>query len=250
MKNRILYILIFFSFALKAQEKDVFLPKANKEFEKKEFVQAEENYRISESKKPTEVTAVYNLGNTIYRMDQPSEAKYAYIKAIQNAKTKTEKHSVFHNLGNVLMREKKYKEAVNAYQNALRNNPSDEETRYNYALAKEYLKNNPDQNEDNKEDKKDGEKDKKDDKKGDDKDKNDKGDKPDDKDGNNPKDDKGEKEEKEKTNPPSQPKEGNGISKQRLENLLEAVNNEEKKVQEKVNTQKEKGKPVQTDKNW
>jgi hypothetical protein len=32
---------------------------------------------------------------------------------------------------------------LKAYKNALRNNPTDEETRYNYALAKLYLKNNP-----------------------------------------------------------------------------------------------------------
>ena len=41
-----------------------------------------------------------------------------------------------------------------------------------------------------------------------------------------------------------------GISKQRLENLLEAVNNEEKKIQDKVNTQKVKGKPIQAEKDW
>ena len=31
---------------------------------------------------------------------------------------------------------------------------------------------------------------------------------------------------------------------------MDAVNNEEKKVQEKVNAQKVQGKPVQTDKDW
>ena len=34
------------------------------------------------------------------------------------------------------MLEKKYDLAADAYKNALRNNPKDEETRYNYALAK------------------------------------------------------------------------------------------------------------------
>ena len=41
-----------------------------------------------------------------------------------------------------------------------------------------------------------------------------------------------------------------GISKQRTENLLDAVNNEEKKIQDKVNAQKVKGKPIQTEKDW
>lgn len=271
MKNLILYILIFFSFAVQAQKKDIFLPKANQEFEKKEFIEAEANYRISQSRKPTEATATYNLGNAIYKMNQPGEAKYAYAKAIQNAKTKTEKHRAFHNLGNVFMSEKKYQEAVSAFQNALRNDPSDEETRYNYALAKEYLKNNPpppDKNDDKDKDKddKDKDKDKKDqnkDDKGDKEDKNkdgddkddkkegkDKEDKSDDKD-NKGKDPQGEKGNKEQNqNPQQQQGQGGGISKQRLENILEAVNNEEKKVQEKVNAQKVKGRPVQKEKNW
>jgi tetratricopeptide (TPR) repeat protein len=46
-------------------------------------------------------------------------------------------------MGNALMELKQYDKAVEAYKNALRNNPSDEKTRYNYALAKEMLKNNP-----------------------------------------------------------------------------------------------------------
>ena len=38
--------------------------------------------------------------------------------------------------------------------------------------------------------------------------------------------------------------------KERLENLLDAVNNEEKKVQEKMNGRKVKGKPIQNEKDW
>ena len=64
------------------------------------------------------------------------------------------------------MKEKNYTKAVETYKNALRNNPADEETRYNFALAKKMLKDNPP-----KDDKKDKKKDKKDDKK--DKDKKD-----------------------------------------------------------------------------
>ena len=76
---------------------------------------------------------------------------------------------------------------------------------------------------------------KKDKDKKDDKDK--KGDQNKDKDGKN----------KEDKNP--QPKPG-GISKDRLKNLLDAVNNEEKKVQDKVNAKKVKGQPTKTEKDW
>ena len=41
------------------------------------------------------------------------------------------------------MLEKNYQGAVESFKNALRNNPYDEQTRYNSALAKKFLKENP-----------------------------------------------------------------------------------------------------------
>jgi len=244
MKNYILYILLSFSFAISAQEKDKTLPKANDEYSEKKFVEAEANYRISNSKFPKRTVAPFNLGNSIYKQNQIAEAKFAYAKAIENIKTRPQKHKVFHNLGNVFMKEKNYSAAVEAYKNALRNNPSDEETRYNYALAKKKLKENPpkdDKKKDKKDDKKDGEKEKKDDK-------SDK-EKEDEKGKDKPADKGDKKDEKPQDDGKPKPMPG-GISKQRLENLLDAVNNEEKKIQDKVNAQKVKGKPVQTEKDW
>jgi len=255
MKNSKKYIFGSFFFLLwglggaSAQEKDRSLPKANTEYGDSKFVEAEANYRISNSKFPSRTIASYNLGNAIYRQNQAAEAKFAYAKSIKNAKTRPQKHKAYHNLGNVFMKEKNYTQAVEAYKNGLRNKPSDEETRYNYALAKKMLKENPPKDDKDK-DKKDKDKDKKDkdkDKKDQDK-KDDKGDKDKDKkeekykDGKN-KDDKSDNEEKPKPAP-------GGISKQRLENLLDAVSNEEKKIQDKVNASKVKGKPTQTEKDW
>jgi len=242
MKNFILYIVLMLSFAVSAQEKDKTLPKANAEYAEKKFVEAEANYRISNSKFPKRTVSAYNLGNAIYRQNQIEEAKLAYGKAIENIKSRPQKHKLYHNLGNVFMKEKNYSAAVEAYKNALRNNPTDEETRYNYALAKQKLKENPPKGDDKKDkkddkkkdDKKDENKDKKDDKKDGDKDK---------------KDDQGKKDEKPQDQGKPKPAPG-GISQQRLENLLDAVNNEEKKVQDKVNAKKGKGKPVQTEKDW
>jgi len=257
MKNFKKYVFTFFTFlflglgGVFAQEKDKNLPKANEEYEKKEFAEAEANYRISDSKFSNKAVAPYNLGNAIYRQNQASEAKYAYEKALRNAKSRDQKHKAYHNLGNVFMKEKNYTQAVEAYKNALRNNPDDEETRYNFALAKKMLKENPpkndkndkdkndknDKNKDKDKNKKDQDKDKKDDKNKDKKDQDKKDDKKD-----NGKD-KNDKDDQPKPNP-------GGISKQRLESLLDAVNNEEKKIQDKVNAKKVQGKPVDTDKDW
>ena len=244
--------MTFFMFAfsatagLYAQQKDRILPKANEEYAESKFADAEANYRISDSKFPNKATAPYNLGNSIYKQKQSSEAKFAYAKALKNSKSREDKHRAFHNLGNVFMNEKDYTQAVEAYKNALRNDPTDEQTRYNYALAKKMLKDNPPKDDKKKDDKKD--KDKKDDKKDGEKDKKDQ-DKDKDK-----KDDKGDQDKKKndpKQNDKGEPKpQPGGISKERLENLLDAVNKEEKKVQDKVNAQKVKGKPIKTEKDW
>lgn len=244
MKQLLLYSLFFLSLATFGQETDKHLPKANDEFEAKKYADAEADYRISLSKTRKNAIASYNLGNAIYRQNQAGEAKFPYLKAIEDAKDKNQKHQAFHNLGNVFMKEKNYTQAVEAYKNALRNNPNDEQSRYNFALAKKMLKENPP-----KDDKKDKKKDKKDDKKEKDQDKKD-----DKKDQNKEKDKEGnqdKKDEQGKNDPQNQPKpKPGGISKERLQNLLDAVNNEEKKVQDKVNAKKVKGKPVQTEKDW
>lgn len=249
MKKGLLYILLALSFAVSAQEKDKTLPKANEEYSENKFVDAEANYRISHSKFPKRTVAPYNLGNAIYKQNQISEAKFAFATAIEKTKSRSLKHQAFHNLGNVFMKEKNYSEAVEAYKNALRNRPSDEETRYNYALAKKMLKENPPKDDK----KKDKDKDKKDDKKKDDKNKDKKEDKKDGDKDKDKKDDKGKPKDKDDKKPgeDGKPKPNpGGISKQRLENLLDAVNNEEKKIQGKVNANKVKGKPIKTEKDW
>jgi tetratricopeptide (TPR) repeat protein len=263
MRKSVLFILFLFCFAAvsaqeeKKEEKDKALPEGNDAFAKKDYTEAEANYRISQSKFPKKAIASYNLGNSIYAMKQTSEAKFAYTKAIKNATTHPEKHQAFHNLGNTLMKQKDYQGAVAAYKNALINDPADEETRYNYALAKKMLKENPPKNDKDKKDKKDDKKDKNKNKK-DDKDKKDnkdkKDDKKDNKDNKDKKDDKGDQkkdkggDKPDQQNPP-QPKPG-GISNQRMQNMLDAVNNEEKKVQDKVKARQVKGQPVQTEKDW
>ena len=85
---------------------------------------------------------------------------------------------------------------------------------------------------------KDAKADHKDEKKDDKKDKGDKDNKDDKKDG---------KDKPQNSQPKPQEV---GISKQRLENLLDAVNNEEKKVQDKVNKKKVKARPIKTEKDW
>ncbi|CAM3744533.1 tetratricopeptide repeat protein [Flavobacterium gelidilacus] len=235
MNRVIVYIVLLVSSFIFAQEDHKDLYKGNESFKGKKYIASEADYRVSASSdKKVKAASYYNMGNSIYRLNQPGEAKFKFFEATTSAKTKDEKHKAFHNLGNTLMLEKNYQGAVESYKNALRNNPYDEQTRYNYALAKKFLKENPPKSGGGGNDK-DKNKDKDQDKNKD----QDQQDKKDKKDQNK----EGDKEDK--GNPKPQ-----GADKQKIENILEAVNNAEKKIQEKVNSRKEKGVRVQTDKDW
>ena len=139
-------------------------------------------------------------------------------------------------------------EAVLAYKNALRNKPDDDEARYNLALAKQCEDNqqNKDKDDENK-DKDDENKDKDDenkDKDDENKDKDDENNEKDDK--NNDKDDDKNNSDKPKEKSNQEPK----LSSQQINNLLKAMEKAEKKVQAKVNENKEKGPKVVTEKDW
>ena len=226
--NKIVYtIVLLVSGVLFSQEKDKNLFEGNQSFEQKSYTKAEADYRVTESKKsPKKAVAGYNLGNSIYRQNQPGEAQIKYIQALETAKTKTEKHRIFHNLGNTFMLEKNYDLATKAYEDALRNNPLDEETRYNYALAKKKKKENPPPK-GNDDKKKDGGKDKQ-------------------PQPENNKNDKGDEKKEDKNEAPKL----SGADKQRIDNILDAVNNAEKKLQDKINEKKVKPRATTNEKDW
>lgn len=238
-------------------------------------IQAEMAYRRAISKNDSNSVAKYNLGNLYYRNNSMGEAFMRYKAAGLASKDKNEKHKAYHNLGNVFMKNKEYSKAVEAYKEALRNDPTDDQTRYNLALAKEMLKKQQDENKDNKdkdEDKdqnqdkdenkdqnQDNSEDKKDDQQGEDK-KDEQGDQKDKKkegedqeQGGQPEDnkpDQGKDNPKENPQNDEQQRRPNQLSPQQVKNILEAMNNEEKKVQEKINAEKVKGKPVRNEKDW
>ncbi len=281
MKKVVLIVMTLFTSISFSQEKEALLAlkksnnyvyEGNALVGNDDFVSAEMEYRKAISKNPTTVAGVYNLGNSYYEKGNFEEALYRHQQAAKTATSKEEKHKAFHNIGNILMKSKKCKEAVEAFKSALRNNPADDETRYNFALAKECAEQqkqdqqdenkddeNKDKNEDNKDnqdqkdnkdkdgDKDDENKDKDDqnqeDKKGGEDEKDDEG-KPKDE-----KEDKGKGDEEKKEQPKPKPQPGQ-LSPQQIKNLLEAMNNQEQKVQEKMNEEKQKGIKIKTEKDW
>ena len=257
-------ISIFAGMSLMAQEAEVVnhIFEGNEQASAEVFDEAEMSYRRALSKAPEKSEALYNLGNTHFQGQDFEEAKQRYFQTQKFAENKSSKHHAFHNMGNVFMKQKDYAKAVEAYKNALRNNPEDEETRYNYALAKELLEKEQEQqqNQDQNDQQDQQDKDNKDDNEKGDKDK-DSGQDDEDKEG-----DEGENEENKKDEgdqqEENQPKEGDQekeqpsqsrqkeLSPEQVKSLLEAMSNQEKKVQDKVNAEKVQGTPVRGQKDW
>ena len=269
MKKHIFFLIanIIGGLTLTAQEGEVInhIFDGNQQAELKEFNEAEMAYRRALSKAPEKPEALYNLGNTHFEEQDFDEAKQRYFQTQKFTENKFSKQQAFHNLGNVFMKQKDYAKAVEAYKNALRNNPEDEETRYNYALAKELLKKEQDQqnqdqqdqqNEDEQENKdqnqdqnKEGDKDK-DSGQDNDEEQGDEGDKDEDKkeEGDQKKENQPQQGDQDKEQP-AQPRKTE-LSPEQVKSLLEAMSNQEKKVQDKVNAEKVQGIPVRGQKDW
>ena len=277
MKIKVFYFLTLMSLSFGFSQKGKItnhIYDGNKKAETEAYVEAEKSYRKALSLAPEKAEALYNLGNTHFLDKQYEEASQRFFQTQKFAASKEEKHQAFHNMGNVYMQKKEYQKAVEAYKNALRNNPADEETRYNYALAKELLENEkpPEEQEqdDNKDqqdqedqkDQEDQEKEQDQDKEGDQENEDEQGQDKEGDEGEESKDEgepknEGDQKKDQKQNQHGDkpqdkkqtPKQGQ-LSPQQVQSLLEAMNNQEKKVQDKVNAKKVKGIPVRGKKDW
>lgn len=254
---------------MRIQQAENYIFEGNEAFDALDGVEAEKNYRRAAATGTKTDIARFNMGATLQQDNYVDEALRAYADVAKTTKERPNKHRTFHNIGNALMQIKDYKGAVEAYKNALRNNPNDDETRYNYALAKKMLEeenqdqdNQEDQdNQDNK-DNQDQQKDKNQEQEGD-KDKEQEGEDQQDKKDESGDDGENEKDEKESDKNDEQDQKGDNekeqqppqaspaqLSPQQVQNLLEAMNNEEKKVQDKVNAKKAKAVGTKSKKDW
>ncbi len=232
---------LFFTFMSYSQsDPNNLVLKGNADILNENYKDAEVKYRKAISTNKNQNKASHNLGNLLFENQNYDEAIQEYFKTQKNSEIDLEKHSAFHNLGNSYMKKKDYAQAVEAYKNALRNNSADDETRYNYALAKKFLEGDKRQNSENSEDSEEEKQDQSEDQ-NENKDENQNSDQNSESEKEKPKD-QDDKEEQDQ---------GGGLSKQQMENLLEAVNNIEKDLNEKLKSGKKKLQTTKkSEKDW
>ena len=113
----------------------------NKLYRSKEYSKAEIDYRKALEVNKSDRTAIFNLANVLYRTDRGEEAGKLYQSLAPHLSllTPTETADLTHNAGNTAFRAKQLEQAIEYYKESLRRRPSDEDTRYNLALAQKLL---------------------------------------------------------------------------------------------------------------
>jgi len=207
------------------------------------FNQAETEYRKADEKK-SNTKSSYNLGNTLIQQERYDEAVKKYQDAANKAQTPQEKAKIYHNQGNALYKSEKYKESIAAYKQSLKNDPSDVNTKENMALARKALKQQMQQQQKDQQ-KKDQEKENQDNK---DQNQQNKDQNPKDQDDKNKSDQNQDDQNQKEQQGQDKPKNDKNMSKDEARQLLEIMDNEEKKVHQKL--RRIDGKSGRVKKDW
>ena len=139
-----IYITAFLCLAVNvvfAQKTDRdYLRSGNKLYNDSLFIKAEVDDRKALEINPKSTDAMFNLGNALLMQQKAKEAMEQYESVSKIEKDKSKLAQIYHNMGVILQSSKQYPQCIEAYKESLRNNPKDDETRYNLALAQKLLK--------------------------------------------------------------------------------------------------------------
>ena len=213
-----------------AQEKTDrdYLRSGNKLYNDSLFIKAEVDYRKALELNPKSTDAMFNLANALLMQQKAQEAMEQYQSVSKIEKNKEKLAQIYHNMGVILQSSKQLPQCIEAYKESLRNNPKDDETRYNLALAQKQLKDQQQdqQNQDQQQQQQEQKEDKQDQNK-----------------------DQQEQDQKDQQQQNQQQQQNkNEMSKENAQQLLNAVMQDEKKVQDKVKKQLQiKGKKLEKD---
>ena len=220
-------ILLLFSLAAMSQTDRDYIRRGNRQMHDSIYDKAQVEYQKAIEKDNTNPVSHYNLGNALLYQNKPEDAMKEYETAARLEKDKTRRAKIYHNMGVVLQAAKQFDKAVACYRNSLRDDPTNNETRYNYALSLYQLKKNP-PSEDNQDQQKDEE----------------------------GKDEKEEKEQqqqqqqedkKEEQQQQAQPEQ---MSRENAEQMLNAAMQDEKATQEKIQKAQQQRQQKHLKKQW
>ena len=139
-----LYTLLFLLTATAAGAQQMpersLVRKGNRQYAKGNYEESIRRYEQALEAVPGQFEATYDLGNALYKAERFDRAEQTLRQAAADTlRPETELAEAYYNLGNAQFKQQKYKEALESYKQSLRLNPSDMEAKYNYAYTKRLL---------------------------------------------------------------------------------------------------------------
>lgn len=230
-----------------AQTAHTLLRKADRDYLNNDYKSAEENYTKAQKAERTS-KGDYNLANSIYQQQRYDEAAKQYGDIAAKTQDKSLKFNSLYNQGNAHFWKKEYDKAIDSYKNALRMNPNDMDAKKNLALAQRMLQQQQQQQQKDKENQdknnKNDNKDNKDKQNEQNKDQNQ------DKQDPNQKDQQDQNPQQPQQNPQQNPQQQSQqeMKKDQARQILQIMDDEERKVQQRL--RKGKPKPSRSTKDW
>ena len=216
-------------FAQQKTDRD-YLRSGNKLYNDSLFIKAEVDYRKALEINPKSTDAMFNLANALLMQQKAKEAMEQYESVSKIEKDKDKLAQIYHNMGVILQSSKQLPQCIEAYKESLRNNPKDDETRYNLALAQKQLKDQQ-QNQQNQDQQQQQQQKQEEEKQDQNKDQQEQ-----------------EQKDQQQQNQQQQQQNKNEMSKENAQQLLNAVMQDEKNVQDKVKKQIQiQGKKLEKD---
>lgn len=145
MKKLFCILLIFSALPLSAQVDRKEVRAGNRKFGKKDFKEAEIDYRRAAAKDSLSLAANYNLAADLYRQGNYDEAQ-KFMEAIKEVAPASPKAAdYYYNLGDIALQKKDYAAAVDAFRRSLLIAPDDLSAKECYIYAKKMLRNQQNQ---------------------------------------------------------------------------------------------------------
>ncbi len=135
--------LVLIAGIAKAQDDQSLLIKGNELYKNRQYDEAANQYKKAADINEKNSKAQYNLGNALYRSKKNIDAQKAFDAAAESAKDEGMKSKALYNKGVTYSQEKKLMESIDAYKQTLILNPSDDEARENLQKALNELKKQP-----------------------------------------------------------------------------------------------------------
>lgn len=145
MSNKVVFILLLLiaSLSAAAQTDRDHIRRGNRLMRDTLYAKAQVEYQKAIEKDNTNAIAHYNLANALMYQNKAKEAWKEFDTASKFERNPVRLARIYHNMGVMMQSAKQYDKAVACYQNSLRNDPTNNQTRYNYALALYMNKHTP-----------------------------------------------------------------------------------------------------------